>query len=124
MPKDWLSSLVKKLLEDPIGNPFILFVSIIIIYSLTLAIYHAYGFITAIGYVFACTYGLTKIIDDPRRTVAWAVGFIIGAVASNMFFEIFIPTIRGGDATSVYSALIILFVIFMFYLKAKELKSA
>ena len=33
--------------------------------------------ITAIGYVFACTYGLTKIIDDPRRTVAWAVGFIL-----------------------------------------------
>jgi len=119
----WLSSLFKELSRDPIRNILILVISLIIVFYMGIALYDAFGLLTVVSYILFCIYGLTRIIRKPERTLIWAVGFMVGAVASNMFFENFIPTIKGGDATSIYSALIILLVIFMFYFKSRELKN-
>ena len=119
----WLSSLFKELSRDPIRNILILVVSLIIVFYMGVALYDAFGLLTVVSYILFCIYGLTRIIRKPERTLFWAVGFMIGAVASNMFFENFMPTIKGGDATSIYSALIILLVIVMFYFKSRELKN-
>jgi len=120
---DWVKSLVDKLLENPIINLIYFIVSIILIYAFSVVFYNTYGIITMISYIFACFYGLTRIIDDPRRPIYWAVGFIFGAVAFDLFTQHFISTIRSGDIVSLYSGLVVLFVIVLFYLKSKEFKS-
>jgi len=121
--EEWFSDLIEKIRENPIKNIPILVISLIFIYFLGVTLYDSFGLLTLLGYIFASVYGLTKIIDDPRRTVVWAVGFIIGAVAINLFFENFVPMIKGGDMVSLISGLVILYVVVMFYLKSKELES-
>jgi len=66
---------------------------------------------------------INYIADEPRRTVAWAVGFVIGAIAFQMIFENLIPTIDFKDFTSMVGVGIIAYVIISFFVKSKELKS-
>lgn len=121
--EDWFENFFEKLKEKPIPNLFIFFVSIIIIYALGATLYNAFGLITAIGYIFACTYGITEIIDKPERAVVWAVGYIIGALIMPFILESLVPQIKKADWSSLIAILIVGLVIFMFYLKSRELKN-
>ena len=104
---EWLSSLYKKIIENPIRNLILLVVSIFIIFYMGQALYNSFGIITLIGYIFACIYGITKIVDNPERVLVWGVGFLIGA-----------------DTASIIGCLVILYVVIALYIKSRELKNA
>lgn len=110
-------------MDNPIQNIFILFVILIMIYVLGVALFEAFGIIAAIGYVFACIYGLAKIIDKPDRAVVWAVGYIIGALILPIALESILPIMKRADWSSLIAIVVIGFVLLMLYLKARELKN-
>ncbi|NJL43718.1 MAG: hypothetical protein HC945_00085 [Nitrosarchaeum sp.] len=117
------NKFIEKLLENPIRNILVLIVSGYIMFAFAQYFYQYLSIITLVTYVLFCLKGITKIIDDPRRTVVWAVGFVIGATAVKMIFENLLPTINFKDIASIISVLVIGYVILAFYLKSKELKS-
>ena len=123
MPKDWFNRFIDSILKDPIRNIFILIISIIVIWVLGKTLYDSFGIITALGCLFACTYGITKIIDKPERAVIWAVGYIIGALILPIVLDSIAPIMNQRDWSSLISIFVIGFVILMLYLKARELKS-
>ena len=86
-------------------------------------LYNSYGFLALIGYIFACLYGATKIIDEPRRSLMWGVGYFFAATTTNIFFEMFVPEIKGETATSSLAAIVILYVIAIIWFKSRELKN-
>ena len=121
--ESWFSSLIEKIFENPIRNIIILIVSGYIIYAMGDVIFDSYGIIPLLGYIFSCLYGISKIVDDPRRTVAWGVGYFIGALAFKMIPEFIFPQLDSMTWVSVISILVILYVIVQFYLKAQDLKN-
>lgn len=120
---DWVGELIKKILENPVRNIIILIVSGYITYAMGDYLFSSFGILTLSGYIFACIKGLTKIIDKPERTIAWGVGFTIGAVAVNMIFDNLILAYEGNNIISLISVLVIGYVILSFYLKSRELKN-
>ncbi len=120
---EWFGELFEKILENPVRNIIILIVSGYIIYAMGEVIFESYGLITLLGYIFSCLYGISKIVDDPRRTVAWGVGYFIGAMAFKMIPEFIFPELKSVTWVSTISILVILYVIIQFYLKARKLKS-
>ena len=121
--KNWFEELIDKILEDPIRNSIVLFVSIAIMYAFAQHFFEYFSIMTLIGYIFLCLKGITRIIDDPRRTITWAVGIVIGAIASQMIFENLIPALKFRDLASIISAIFIAYVIISFFIKSEELKS-
>ena len=122
MSTNWSESIIKRILDNPIQNIFILIVVLIIIYVLGIAIFEAFGIITAVGYVFACIYGLARIIDKPNRALVWAVGYIIGALIIPIALESILPILNQRDWSSLIAIIVIGIVLLMLYLKARELK--
>jgi len=110
-------------MDNPIQNIFILIVVLIIVYYMGVALFEAFGIITAIGYVFACIYGLAKIIDKPDRAVVWAVGYIIGALILPIALESMVPILNKADWSSLIAVVVVGFVLLMLYLRARELKN-
>ena len=123
MIKKWFISLIEKILEDPIRNITMLIFSAILVFYFGRVLYDTFGLLTLLGYSFACLRGLIKIIDDPRWSIVWGVGFVFSATAVNLFFENFVPMIEGKDVVSLISALVILYVVVTLYLKARKLKN-
>ncbi|MCK5177752.1 MAG: hypothetical protein KAQ92_08560 [Candidatus Aenigmarchaeota archaeon] len=121
---NWFGELINKLFENPLRNIIILIVSSHIAYVMGEYLFSSFGFLTLLGYVFACINGLTKIVDKPERTLVWGVGFSIGAVAVNMISDTLIPAYDGNSIVSLISVFIIGYVIFSFYLKSRDLKRA
>ena len=119
----WFKSVLKKIIENPIQNIFIFIVTIVIIYLLGVTLYNEFGIITAIGYIFACIYGITKIIDKLERAIIWAVGYIIGAIVIPLALENIIPIMKKADWASLIAILVMVYVIFMLYMKSRELKN-
>lgn len=122
MQDDWLDSIFNKILDNPIRNIIILIVVLIVIYYLGVEIYEAFGIITAVGYVFACIYGLARIIDKPNRALVWAVGYMIGAIIIPIGLESVLPILNQRDWSSLIALIVIGIVLLMLYLKARELK--
>lgn len=116
-------NFVKKISENPMRNILVLIVSGYIMFAFAQYFYQYFSILTLITYIFFCLKGVTKIINDPRRTVVWAVGFVIGATAVKMISENFIPTINFKDIASIISLMITVYVILALYLKSRELKS-
>ena len=122
--EEYIISVVEKIKENP-QNSFIAIIAFIIaVPTMSKVLLASYGLFTHIAYVIACVYGFSRIIANPYRPLIWGVGFALGAVATDLIFSTFIPTISGGDWVSVFSGLVILFVIIMVYLKSKELKNS
>jgi hypothetical protein len=119
----WSKSIISKIWENPIRNIFILIIILIIIFYLGIALFEAFGIITAIGYLFACIYGLVKIIDKPDRAVVWFGGYIIGALIGPILLESALPILKQGDWSSVIAIGVIGIVVLMLYLRSKELKN-
>ncbi|KXS43145.1 MAG: hypothetical protein AWU59_1259 [Methanolobus sp. T82-4] len=121
--ENWFRSLIDKIIENPIGNIAIIVVSIIIIKTMAGQLL-VYGYLPVLSYLVACTYGFIRIIDNPYRPLVWAVGFIIGSEASKLFMNGVIPAIQEKTQVSIFSALIIFYVVIMLKLKSNELKKA
>lgn len=119
--ESWFLSLFEKLLEDPLKNFLIIVVSLIIIQAMIKELLKI-GYLPTISYIVACTYGFTKIVDNPSRPLMWAVGFILGNEVSKLFFNAFIPTLLEKTQVSIFSALIILYVIISFKIHSNRLK--
>lgn len=120
--KGWLEDVWHKLKKDPIQSIISLFLCVFLVPVLSKVIIQSFGVLTFIGYIFACIYGLTKLIDDPRRSIVWSIGFIVCATAVKLIFDSVIPIAKGKDMVSIFSALVMLYVIGALYFKGKELK--
>ena len=83
-----------------------------------------FGMLTVIGYYVACIYGFSKILDDPYKIIRWGGGYAIGAAITPLIFSSFLPQIKEGTFVSIFSGSVILYVIVMVWLKAKELKES
>ncbi|MFA6460812.1 MAG: hypothetical protein WCV90_00965 [Candidatus Woesearchaeota archaeon] len=121
---DWFIEVTKKIIKNPYQNLLILIFSGYIAYAMGEYLFSSFGLLTLAGYVFACLKGLTRILDQPGRTVIWGVGFTFGAVAIRMISDNLLPAYDKNNLVSLISVGIIAYVIFSFYLKSKELKNA
>ncbi len=117
----WLKDLYISIKKDPIQKIVLIFISPILIKAMADALL-GFGLLTAIGYYVACIYGFSKILDDPYRIIKWGVGYAIGAAVTPLIFSSFWPEIKKGTYVSIFSGLVILYVIVMVWLKARELK--
>lgn len=121
---NWFEELLDKIMENSLQNILYLFVSVAIMFTFAKHFYEHFSIFTLVGYTFLCLKGITRVIDKPERTVVWAVGVVIGSTAFKVLTEQFIPSISFKSIASVISMLVILYVVFEFYRKSKELKSA
>ena len=92
-----------------------------IIYAIANALL-PFGAITMVGYIFACIYGFSKILDDPYRMVMWGLGYAIGALAVSLILSSALLLLSKGEATSIFAGGVILYVCVVFWLKARKLK--
>lgn len=119
----WLNDLLISIKKDPIQKIFLLFISPFLIKAMADALL-GFGMLTAIGYYVACIYGFSKILDDPYKIIRWGGGYAIGAAITPLIFSSFLPQIKEGTFVSIFSGSVILYVIVMVWLKAKELKES
>jgi hypothetical protein len=101
----------------------LIFISPILIHAMANALL-GFGWFTALGYYVACIYGFSKILDDPYRIIKWGGGYAIGASVTPLIFSSFWPQIKEGTYVSIFSGLVIIYVIIMVWLKARELKES
>ena len=120
---EWLFDIWEEIKKDPIRKILLILISPILINAMAKAILD-FSWLSTIGYYVACIYGFSKILDDPYQIIKWGVGYIIGAVAVKMIFENLIPAYDGNTFVSIFSVLIIGYVILMFFLKSRELKNS
>lgn len=119
--KYWSYSLIEVIKDDPIWYICSIVLSLFIIKTMVGQLL-VYGYLPVISYLIACTYGFIKIIDKPEKPIVWAVGFIIGCEASKLFSSEVIPSLQEKTILSIFSALIILYVVVNLKLKSNELK--
>ncbi len=122
LEKEFLK-FIDKLSEDPLRNISVLIISGYFMFAFAQYFYQYFSILTLITYVSFCLKGITKIIDSPKRTVIWAVGFVLGATAIKMIFEYLIPTITFKSIVSIISVLVMGYFIFALYFEAERLKS-
>ena len=120
---EWLFDIWEEIKKDPVRKILFILISPILINAMAEAILD-FSLLSMIGYYVACIYGFSKILDDPYRIIKWGVGYVIGAVAVKMIFENLIPAYDGNNFVSIFSILVIGYVILMFFLKARELKNS
>jgi hypothetical protein len=120
---NWITNLWKKIKERPFENISILIVLLLIIPKLGNTIL-TISLISTISYYIACIYGITKLIDDPRRAVTWCVGYIIGAMAFRLVVDNVLPMFRFNDLIASIGALVVFVVAVEFYTKSQELKKS
>lgn len=119
----WLKDLFRSIKKDPLRKIVLIFISPILIYHMANALL-GFGWFTALGYYVACIYGFSKILDDPYRIIEWGVGYAIGASVTPLIFSSFWSQIKESTYVSIFSGLVILYVIVMVWLKARELKKS
>ncbi len=118
-----VSSLIDIIKENPRNSLVAILIFFIIVPAMGEYLINSFGLITQISYYFTCVYGFTRIVHDPYRPLYWGVGFAFGAVATDLVFSNFIPTVGGGNMVSIFSGLVVLIVIVSIYIKSRELKS-
>ncbi len=121
--KKWLKDLFISIKKDPLQKIVLIFISPILIRAMANALL-GFGWFTSLGYCVACIYGFSKILDDPYRIIKWGGGYAIGASVTQLIFSSFWPQIKEGTYISIFSGLVILYVIVMVWLKARELKKS
>jgi len=119
----WLKDLFRSIKKDPLQKIVLIFISPILIHAMANALL-GFGWFTALGYYVACIYGFSKILDDPYRIIEWGVGYAIGASVTPLIFSSFWSQIKESTYVSIFSGLVILYVIVMVWLKARELKKS
>jgi|GEM_PF-1569410 len=120
--KHYLKGIGRKLKKHPIKNTFILLFSLAAIYIIGQILFHFFGILTLVGYIFACLYDITAIIDKPKRTFVWALGYAVSAVMIGFFFGKLYPAISGKTAASVYSLAMTAIIIIILFLQSRKLK--
>jgi hypothetical protein len=119
----WLKDLFISIKKDPFQKIVLMVISPILIHAMANALW-GFSWFTALGYYVACIYGFSKILDDPYKIIRWGGGYAIGAAITPLIFSSFLPQIKEGTFVSIFSGLVILYVIVMVWLKAKELKES
>ena len=119
----WLINLFRSIKTDPFQKMVLIIISPILIHAMANALLD-FGWFTALGYYVACIYGFSKILDDPYRIIQWGGGYAIGASVTPLVFSSLWPQIKEGTYVSIFSGLVILYVIAMIWLKARELKKS
>jgi hypothetical protein len=119
----WLKDLFRSIKKDPLQKIVLIVLSLILIPHMANALL-GFGWFTALGYYVACIYGFSKILDDPYRIIEWGVGYAIGASVTPLIFSSFWSQIKESTYVSIFSGLVILYVIVMVWLKARELKKS
>lgn len=120
--KKYFISLADKILEDPVKNIISALISLFIIFVMSQQLLFSFGLFPFISYLIICIYGFSRIIDNPYRPLVWSVGFVVGTTAINILFNDFIPIIQGGDMVSLFSGIIILYIVGILLFKSRELK--
>lgn len=119
----WLKNLFKSIKKDPLQKIPLIFILPFIIHVMAEALLD-FGLLTTISYYVACIYGFSKILDDPYRIIKWGGGYAIGASVIPLIFSSVWPQIKEDTYASMFSGLVILYVIVLFWLKARELKKS
>ena len=122
--EEWIGSLIETIKENPLKSLIAILAFFIVVPVMGEYLLSSYGLITLISYIFACIYGFSSIIHNPYRPIIWGVGFTFGAITVDLFFNSFLPTISEGNIVSIFSGIVILFVIYRIYTKSMELKSS
>ena len=118
----WIKKVLKKIKKNPKQTIPVIFVSPFLIHAFAEVLVD-FSLFTAIGYYVACIYGYYKILDDPYRVIKWGVGYAICASVTPLIFSSIWPQIKEGTYVSVFSALVIVYVLFMVWWRARELKN-
>lgn len=119
----WIKKLIESIKMDPFQKILLIFISPFLIHAMAEALLD-FGLLTTIGYYVACIYGFSKILDDPYRIVRWGAGYAICASVIPLIFSSVWPEIQKGTYLSLFSGLVILYVVVMIWLKARELKTS
>lgn len=119
----WIKKLIESIKMDPFQKILLIFISPFLIHAMAEALLD-FGLLTTIGYYVACIYGFSKILDDPYRIVRWGAGYAIFASVIPLIFSSVWPEIQKGTYLSLFSGLVILYVVVMIWLKARELKTS
>ena len=119
----WVSKVWKEIKKDPIQKLAIIFISPFLIHAFAESLVD-FSLFTAIGYYVACIYGFSKILDDPYRIIKWGTGYAIGASVTPLIFSSLWPQVKEGTSVSIFSAVIIAYVLFMIWWRARELKNS
>lgn len=117
----WFEKLFASIRKDPVRKIALIFISPFIIHAMAEALLD-FGIFTTVGYYFACIYGFSKILDDPYRIVKWGAGYAIGASVTPLLFSMAWPELQKGTSISIFTAIIIVYILFMIWWKARELK--
>lgn len=119
----WLGDLIESIRENPLQKIALIFISPFIIHAMAEAL-SDFSIFAMIGYYVACIYGFSKILDDPYRIVKWGAGYAIGASVTPLLLSSVWPEIKEGTYLSIFSGVVILYVIVMIWLKARTLKNS
>ncbi|MDE1828072.1 MAG: hypothetical protein KGH65_02860 [Candidatus Micrarchaeota archaeon] len=119
----WLDSLITKFFQNPKKSVVMLLIAVLLVYYFSQALYNSFGLLTVIGYIIGCIYGATKIIDEPRRTLVWGVGYAISATLIKIVSQSLLPEFTGGiTPVSIFSAIVIMYVLLRLFLISQALK--
>jgi len=119
----WLNELAESIKEDPLQKIVLIIISPFLIHAMANALL-GFGWFTALGYYAACIFGFSKILDDHYKIIKWGVGYAIGAAVTPLVLSSAWPEIKAGTWGSIFSGLVILYVVVMLWLKARELKGS
>ncbi len=120
---DWFSELVDSIKDGPLQKIVLIFISPFLIHAMAEALAD-FSWFTMVGYYVACIYGFSKILDDPYRIVKWGAGYAIAASVTPLILSSVWPEIKQGTYLSIFSGLVILYVVVMIWLRARDLKKS
>lgn len=121
--RKWIRNVWREIKKNPSQTIPIILISPLLIHAFAEALVD-FSIFTAIGYYVACIYGFSKILEDPYRIIKWGAGYAIGAAVTPLVFTSFWPQIQEGTYVSIFSAIIIAYVLFMIWWRARELKNS
>lgn len=119
----WKNRLKSRFSKNPIKSALLLMIAITLIYFIAIEIRRYLGLFPLIAYLLACIIGISEIIDKPHRTMIWASGYLLAAIAIAVFFVYLMPALKGiKDTASIVSALVILYITIKLFTTSRKLK--
>ena len=98
-----------------------LIASIIIIGMFSIYFFIFHNLLTVGSYIFMSLMGYKLILEDPRRTIIWAVAIAFAAVAMKLVIDT-IPYFKKGDWGSWIVIIFFIMVAGWFYYHSRKLK--
>ncbi len=121
--RSWRSKLKRRFSKNPVKSFLFLIISAILIYYIAIEVNRYLGILPLTAYLFACIYGISEIIDKPHRTVIWAIGYLLAAIAIAVFFVYLVPAFQNiKDIASIISIIIISFIVIKLFTTSRKLK--